>query len=65
MGDLAGWVYLLCACFITFEVISRRYFGFSSQGTTEISGYMLAFGITWGLWPTPWPPAPTSASTCC
>lgn len=49
MGELAGWIYLLCAFFITFDIVSRRFFGFSSQGTTEISSYMLAFGITWGL----------------
>jgi TRAP-type C4-dicarboxylate transport system permease small subunit len=49
MGDAAGWVYLLCALLIAFDVVSRKFLGFSSQGTTEISGYMLGFGITWGL----------------
>lgn len=49
MGDLAGWVYMACAFFITFDVLSRRFLGFSSQGTFEISGYLLALGITWGL----------------
>lgn len=49
MGSLAGWTYLLCAFFIAFDVVSRRFLGFSSQGTTEISSYMLAFGISWGL----------------
>ena len=49
MGDLAGWAYLVCAFFITFDVVSRRLLGFSSRGTVEISGYLLAFGITWGL----------------
>jgi len=49
MGDLAGWGYLACAFFITFDVVCRRFLGFSSQGTVEISGYLLAFGITWGL----------------
>jgi TRAP-type C4-dicarboxylate transport system permease small subunit len=49
MGDAAGWVYLLCALLITFDVVSRKFLGFSSQGTTEITGYMLGFGITWGL----------------
>ena len=49
MGSLAGWMYLLCAFFITFDVVSRRFLHFSSQGTTEISSYMLAFGISWGL----------------
>jgi TRAP-type C4-dicarboxylate transport system permease small subunit len=49
MGDLGGWAYLLCALFVTSDVITRRFFGFSSQGTTEISGYLVAFGISWGL----------------
>jgi TRAP-type C4-dicarboxylate transport system permease small subunit len=49
MGDLAGWGYLVCAVFITFDVVARRFLGFSSQGTVEISGYLLAFGIAWGL----------------
>jgi TRAP-type C4-dicarboxylate transport system permease small subunit len=49
MNSCAGWMYLLCAGFITFDVLSRRFLGFSSQGTTEISSYMLAFGISWGL----------------
>jgi TRAP-type C4-dicarboxylate transport system permease small subunit len=49
MGDVAGWVYLLTALFVTFDIVSRRLFGFSSQGTVEISGYLLGFGITWGL----------------
>jgi TRAP-type C4-dicarboxylate transport system permease small subunit len=49
MGSLAGWMYLVCAGFIAFDVLSRRFLGFSSQGTTEISSYMLAFGISWGL----------------
>jgi TRAP-type C4-dicarboxylate transport system permease small subunit len=49
MGSLAGWMYFLCAFFIAFDVVSRRFLGFSSQGTTEISSYMLAFGISWAL----------------
>ena len=49
MGYLAGWGFILCAAFITFDVIARRFFGFSSQSTTEITGYALAFGISWAL----------------
>jgi TRAP-type C4-dicarboxylate transport system permease small subunit len=49
MADVAGWIYLLSAFFITFDVVSRRYLGFSSQGTTEITGYLLASAISWGL----------------
>jgi TRAP-type C4-dicarboxylate transport system permease small subunit len=49
MGYVAGWGFILCALFITFDVIARRFLGFSSQATTEITGYMLAFGIAWAL----------------
>jgi len=49
MGYVAGWGFILCAAFITFDVIARRFFGFSSQATTEITGYTLAFGIAWAL----------------
>jgi TRAP-type C4-dicarboxylate transport system permease small subunit len=49
MGYIAGWGFILCAAFITFDVIARRFFGFSSQATTELSGYALAFGISWAL----------------
>jgi TRAP-type C4-dicarboxylate transport system permease small subunit len=49
MGYLAGWGFIFCAAFITFDVIARRFFGFSSQSTTEITGYALAFGISWAL----------------
>jgi TRAP-type C4-dicarboxylate transport system permease small subunit len=49
MGYLAGWGFILCAGFITFDVLARRFFGFSSQSTTEVTGYALAFGISWAL----------------
>src|SRR3954468_16630997 len=49
MGYAAGWGFIACAAFITFDVLARRFFGFSSQATTEITGYALAFGISWAL----------------
>ena len=49
MGYAAGWGFILCAAFITFDVLARRFFGFSSQATTELTGYALAFGISWAL----------------
>jgi TRAP-type C4-dicarboxylate transport system permease small subunit len=49
MGGCAGWLFIGCACFITFDVIARRFFGFSTQSSIELSGYMLAIGIAWGL----------------
>jgi len=49
MGYAAGWGFILCAVFITFDVLARRFAGFSSQATTELTGYALAFGISWAL----------------
>jgi hypothetical protein len=47
-GLRGGVGFIACAAFITFDVIARRFFGFSSQATTEITGYALAFGIIVG-----------------
>jgi TRAP-type C4-dicarboxylate transport system permease small subunit len=49
MAYVAGWNYVACALFITFDVVARSLFGFSSKATIEITGYMLAGGIAWGL----------------
>ena len=49
MSRCAGWMFVLCALFITFDVLARKFLGFSSQSTTELSGYMLGVGIAWGL----------------
>jgi TRAP-type C4-dicarboxylate transport system permease small subunit len=49
MGLAAGWGFVLCAFFITAEVLARSIFRVSTGSTTEITGYMLAFGLSWGL----------------
>jgi len=49
MCACAGWLFVICALFITFDVLARKFLGFSSQSTTELSGYMLGIGIAWGL----------------
>ena len=49
MCACSGWLFVLCALFITFDVMARKFLGFSSQSTTELSGYMLGIGIAWGL----------------
>lgn len=49
MGHLAGWGFFACAGLITFDVVARNTLGWSTQSTTELSGYALAFGIAWGL----------------
>ncbi len=49
MCACAGWLFVICAFYVTFDVLARRFLGFSSQSTTELSGYMLGVGIAWGL----------------
>lgn len=49
MGLAAGWNYVACALFITVDVVGRAFFGVSSAATVEVTGYMLAVGIAWGL----------------
>jgi len=49
MNRCAGWMFVICALFITFDVLARKFLGFSSQSTTELSGYFLGVGIAWGL----------------
>ena len=49
MAYIAGWNYIACALFITFDVVARSFFGFSSKATVEVTGYMLAGGIAWAL----------------
>jgi TRAP-type C4-dicarboxylate transport system permease small subunit len=49
MNYVAGWNFIFCAAFITIDVVCRNFGGFSSSATTEITSYMLAFGIAWGM----------------
>ncbi|HZQ74766.1 MAG TPA: TRAP transporter small permease [Burkholderiales bacterium] len=49
MNRVAGWVYIAASVFITFDVLARQFLGFSSKSTVEMTGYMLAVGISWGL----------------
>ncbi len=49
MAHVAGWTYIACALFITFDIVARTFLGFSSQATVEVTGYMLAGGIAWAL----------------
>jgi TRAP-type C4-dicarboxylate transport system permease small subunit len=49
MAHLAGWAYIAGALFITFDIFARTFLGFSSQATVEITGYLLAGGISWAL----------------
>ncbi|MEI8304107.1 MAG: TRAP transporter small permease [Burkholderiales bacterium] len=45
----AGWSYLLMVAIIGFDVLARRLLGFSTEATGELTGYLLAAGMTLGL----------------
>jgi TRAP-type mannitol/chloroaromatic compound transport system permease small subunit len=49
MNDVAGWLFVACALFVSFDVLARKFLSVSSKATVEVTGYMLAFGIAWGL----------------
>ncbi|MCU0946030.1 MAG: TRAP transporter small permease [Rubritepida sp.] len=49
MAWVAGWNYVACAFFVTADVLGRNLLGVSSAATVEVTGYMLACGIAWGL----------------
>ena len=48
MNALAGWLLSLCAVLICAEILGRQ-IGFSLGATLEISSYILAISISWGL----------------
>jgi len=47
--EAAGWGYLALVVLVCADVVGRRLLGSSTAATTEIGGYLLAFGISWGL----------------
>ena len=49
MNAAAGWLFVVCALFVSFDVLARKFLNVSSRATVELTGYMLAFGIAWGL----------------
>lgn len=46
---VAGWCYLAITLLITFDIAARRLLGFSTESTTEVAGYLMAMGMSWGL----------------
>ena len=46
---VAGLCYLLITLLICFDIAARHLLGFSSEATIEMTGYMMAVGMTWGL----------------
>ncbi|HZN86279.1 MAG TPA: TRAP transporter small permease [Burkholderiales bacterium] len=47
--SIAGWCFLAMTLLICFDIVARRLLGFSSGATSELSGYLLAIGMSWGL----------------
>ena len=47
--NVAGWCYLGITVLITFDIVARRLLGFSTEATTEVTGYLMAIGMSWGL----------------
>ena len=46
---IAGWCYLAITLLICFDIAARRLLGFSTEATTEVTGYLMAIGMSWGL----------------
>lgn len=47
--SVAGWCYLGIAVIITFDILARRLLGFSTEATTDVTGYLMAMGMSWAL----------------
>lgn len=46
---VAGLCYLAITVLICFDIFARRLLGFSTEATTEVTGYLMAIGMSWGL----------------
>lgn len=46
---IAGCAYLAITLLICFDVVGRRLLGFSTGSTTELTGYLMAAAMSWGL----------------
>ena len=46
---VAGLCYLLITLLICFDIAARHLLGFSTEATIELTGYLMAVGMTWGL----------------
>lgn len=49
MTRLAGFAYLAMTALIVFDITARRLLGFSTEATVELTGYLLALGMSAGL----------------
>lgn len=46
---VAGFCYLLITALICFDIAARQLLGFSTEATIELTGYLMAIGMSWGL----------------
>ena len=46
---VAGFCYLLITVLICFDIFARKFLGFSTESTIELTGYLMAVGMSWGL----------------
>ena len=46
---VAGFCYLIITVLICFDIGARQLLGFSSEATIELTGYLMAVGMSWGL----------------
>jgi TRAP-type C4-dicarboxylate transport system permease small subunit len=46
---IGGWCYLAITLLICFDILARRLLGLSSEATTEVTGYLMAIGMSWGM----------------
>jgi TRAP-type C4-dicarboxylate transport system permease small subunit len=46
---VAGFCYLLITVLICFDIGARQLLGFSTEATIELTGYLMAIGMSWGL----------------
>ena len=49
MNAVAGWLLILCAVLISVDIACRDLVGVSLGATLEISSYLLAVSLSWGL----------------
>jgi len=47
--SVGGWTYVVITILICLDIVMRRLIGVSTGATTELSGYLMAVGMAWGL----------------
>lgn len=46
---IGGFCYLIITVLICFDITARHLLGFSTEATIELTGYLMAVGMSWGL----------------